>query len=230
LNIKSKFQALKTFQKIEIYIIVLILYSFIVVFSSDIVTFIKPHSLSNITHTTLKTKQYANTYIRMDDISLMNYIDTLSREKNTTILESKILKKSMYVKTEANHSEIMEFLTTIENHFVINNFELIEENEQTILNIMIDTNYFYKSPMTTKRVKNPNPFFQNKIKKQKVNNVDTKLKITAIISNEVLIDAIWYKEGDSVRNFKILLIFKDKVQFKNLITKQIVTEKVSYDQ
>jgi len=229
LNIKSKFQSLKTFQKIEIYIIVMILYSFIVVFSSDIVTFIKPQSLSNITHTTIKTKQYANTYIRMDDISLMNYIDTLSREKNTTILESKILKKSMYIKIEANHSEIMKFLTTIENHFVINSFELIEENEQTILSIMIDTNYFYTSSMIKKSIKNPNPFLQNKLKKQKVNTVDIKLKITAIISNEVLIDGIWYKERDSVGNFTILSILKDKVQFKNLITKQLVTEKVSYD-
>ena len=207
----------------------MILYSFIVVFSSDIVTFIKPQSLSNITHTTIKTKQYANTYIRMDDISLMNYIDTLSREKNTTILESKILKKSMYIKIEANHSEIMKFLTTIENHFVINSFELIEENEQTILSIMIDTNYFYTSSMIKKSIKNPNPFLQNKLKKQKVNTVDIKLKITAIISNEVLIDGIWYKERDSVGNFTILSILKDKVQFKNLITKQIVTEKVSYD-
>jgi len=207
----------------------MILYSFIVVFSSDIVTFIKPQSLSNITHTTIKTKQYANTYIRMDDISLMNYIDTLSREKNTTILESKILKKSMYIKIEANHSEIMKFLTTIENHFVINSFELIEENEQTILSIMIDTNYFYTSSMIKKSIKNPNPFLQNKLKKQKVNTVDIKLKITAIISNEVLIDGIWYKERDSVGNFTILSILKDKVQFKNLITKQLVTEKVSYD-
>ena len=97
----------------------MILYSFIVVFSSDIVTFIKPHSLSNITHTTLKTKQYANTYIRMDDISLMNYIDTLSREKNTTILESKILEKSMYIKTEANHSEIMKFLCNAADEFEV---------------------------------------------------------------------------------------------------------------
>lgn len=207
----------------------MILYSFIVVFSSDIFTYIKPKSLSTNTHTNIKAKKHANTYIRMDDISLMNYIDTLSREKNTTILESKILKKSMYIKTEANHSEIMKFLTTIENHFVINSFELIEENEQTILSIMIDTNYFYKSSMIKKSIKNPNPFLQNKLKKQKVNTVDIKLKITAIISNEVLIDGIWYKERDSVGNFKILSILKDKVQFKNLITKQIVTEKVSYD-
>lgn len=229
MNIKSKFQSLKTFQKIEIYIIVLILYSFIVVFSSDIFTYIKPQSLSTNTHTKIKAKKSVNAYIKIDDISLMNYIDTLSREKNTTILESKILKKSMYVKTEANHSEIMKFLTTIENHFVINSFELIEENEQTILSIMIDTNYFYKSQMIKKSVSNPNPFFQNKLKKQKVNTVDIQLNITAIISNEVLIDGIWYKEEDSVGNFKILSILSDKVQFKNLITKQIVIKKVSYD-
>jgi len=229
LSIKSKFQALKTLQKIEIYIIVMILYSFIVVFSSDIVTFINPQSLSTNTHTKIKVKKHANTYIKMDDISLMNYIDTLSREKNTTILESKILEKSMYIKTEANHSEIMKFLTTIENHFVINSFELIEENEQTILSIMIQSSYFYRSALAKKSIKNPNPFLQNKLKKQKVNTVDIKLKITAIISNEVLIDGIWYKERDSVGNFKILSILKDKVELKSLITKQIVTEKVSYD-
>ena len=110
MNIKSKFQALKTFQKIEIYIIVLILYSFIVVFSNDIFTYINPQSFSTNTHTKIKAKKYPNRYIKMDDVSLMNYIDTLSREKNTTIIESKILKRSMYVKTEANHSKIIKFL------------------------------------------------------------------------------------------------------------------------
>ena len=229
--IKKYFESLSFVQKIEVYFIVIIFYISLAIFYKEIISFVDSYFLpQNSSHIILKTKKNNQKIIRLTNNEVIHYIDEISIQKRLRIIESKIIKHSISIVAQGEYSEIITFLNTLQNHFLIQKFQISDENDFIELSISINTKFFYTN------VENhistlANPFFQDKIKEKKdtVQKIEKDFDITAILGDEVLIEDKWYDLKDQIFEYKISIINENSVVFTNILTHKKIIKKVKYE-
>jgi len=220
---RKSFEALTLLQKIELYLIVIIGYGFILYYADDVYNMITPTK-----EKTQKINQSSfNPLPSIKDISdteLVDYITEIGKESNLLIKEYSLHKKMIELNLTGDIELLLELLYRLENHLFIISFDIRKEPESYLLNVVIQKHSFDpKESIQKKTLRWETPFSQ---KTQKKPFQTKEFFISAIINNEVLIDGVWYQKGSLYQGYTITTIETDFVLLENKTTKQIITKRV----
>lgn len=248
MNFKNYFESLKLVQKIELYLIVLILQGFIFLYFEDIKSFFYKdiqNSKVEVVQDKNNTNRVKNDRIdKISDNELLQFIFKSSDRYNLFVNEYEIYKNHIEVKLDGPFEPLIKILLYFQEHLNITSFELQENQENNndiILDLVIKKDYFYNSYKSSEIVQNKiealqiiSPF-QNKsqnedtLKKQESGVKLEELKLSAIIKDEVLIDGKWYKQGDSINQNKILKIDKNTITIYDAIKGKNLIKGITYE-
>jgi len=107
-------------------------------------------------------------------------------------------------------------------HFVIIYYKIDNVNKNIYCDVQLNIKYIFNEAKKSENIKNlSNPFKIKKIRKIKKVKKNKKvkqkpLKISAIVSSEVMIDNVWYIKGDIVNYNKITEINLDSVELLDI--------------
>jgi len=215
---KRYFKKLNLLQKVEIYLLVIIFYGSIIWFFDDIFTELFKTKQND---KSIKAFQKDIYNIRQkvtlkSNIEFLNFIESNMIKYN--IINKAINLKDNYIniKMQGKFIDIINMLNVISLHTSIKMFSFFKNDisNSVICDIEIKSKYFFNQYKEYKKLQNvPNPFFKETINDMKK---ITKLKIGAIVSDEVLIFGDWYKVGDIINDYKILNIDKNFIKIINI--------------
>ena len=224
MNLKKYFINLPLFQKIEIYLIVVMLYGALYYLMDDNYLFqnnqeelISKNLQDNKHRKILKSK-----IIKKENNFLVKLIEQKSGDFECFIEEIKIKTNSIDINISGKYISVIEFLNFLQNHFLINSFNINFDKNIFIVVVSLDTKYFYNPNKIYNNIVNiPNPFIKinkhiNKITKK--SNPIINIKIDAIVDSNVFIKDNWYKLNDIYNNKKIVSIGLNSVEFIDMKT------------
>ncbi len=150
--------------------------------------------------------------VKIDDISIIKYIDKYSNKFNVMILDTKFSNKLVSVKLTGKYQDILNFILTIEENIQIKKLILLKSDkniichfEGKVIDIKENTILQYDNNI-------PNPFTDIKYR---INSNNLNLALTAILGDEVCINNKWYKEGQTIKKYKIIKIYLDYVKLSS---------------
>lgn len=226
MKFKRCFESLSKIQKIEIYLIVLMVYALIFIFYEALLTGIR----TDLTHKELIIKTEKSPQVslnRINHIELLKYIGTLNDKFDISLLDTQVLKNSIELKLEGNFDNIITILKEFQNKFKVHKFEIQNDNDVLFVSVILNTQFIFNNQNNKiSHHKTHNPFIKKEEKKIKVYK---DIKVTAIIGKEVLIQGQWYKKNDTVSIYNIININKEDIVLFNNVTKITRTQKVEYE-
>lgn len=223
---KERFESLAFFQKIEVVLIILIVYGGVLYYVDSFYSFdqekkLKQQTLKNIDITNkidISTQSEALQYIQ-DKLIVCN-ID------NSSIVVQNSQKISLEFISAYKNS--FKLLSTIEKYFKILSLSIVPKEQLLEVQLVLDTKYIFDKNMT-KHLPNSleDPFYY---KKEKIKEVIVekkeetfkipKYQVDGILGDEVLINQQWYLKGDVIENNKVLDIKNNTIFFQNIINKK----------
>jgi len=227
--LKNSFTKLKLFQKIELYLLVIMFFGF----GYYLLKFI-PISQSNITknpssnqNIILKINQLKENIIKKPKNSFVELLEIIASKNNISIKSIQLNKNKITLHTIGGYQNSIYFLTYLQNHLQIDSFQLEYKKARLMVDIVIDIKYLFDKNIEYNSIENiPNPFINTKIRSYK--NKDN-LVVTAIVSNMVMINNKWYKVGDNIKANKIISIGLNSIKIKNSKTNKIAIVKVYHE-
>jgi len=231
LNFKLYFEKLGIVQKIELYLLIIMLYGVVLYFSEDIFSSFKTNSNNEksleILHYQNNLKSINKKISAKNNITIVNIIDKNSIKNKVFIESINVQNSRIDLKFNGNFIDVINMLKFYEMHFLIKYSKLENLGNKLYCDLKIDTKYFFNEREIQKRIKKlSNPFIAKKKKQKKKKIVQPKkivpkphvkpIKILAIVSSDILIDDTWYTIGDIVNNNKILKIDINSVEFLDI--------------
>jgi hypothetical protein len=222
MKFKIYFNALTKREKVLLYLIIPLLLVAIAMITNQYLIDPKLKQL-NYQNNILKSKltQLKTKNIKyIDNIKILNYIENLAQQDNISILSYKINRHIFTLEIQANYQNSLNFLLFLEHYAKIISLKISKLEQQIIINI--NFRFITMPPSTSyKKCKIANPFFT----KDKDNDND-RLKLTAIIGDNICINEKWLSINDTIGKYKILHIYKDYVEliYKNNIIKLTLVE------
>jgi hypothetical protein len=193
---------------IPIFIVIFIIYNIPQNISKNINTKLSNNSFYDIQLNKLKTKLKD-----INSIDILKDIQTFSNTLNISILDINIENRYFYMKLEGGFISMIKFLDYSENYKQISKIEDISINMFDDNNMSLDMRLSFANVLRTNKYENINinysinPFIINP-------NENKKLRINAILNNEVLINTKWYKQGDIISNHKIIKINRHNIHLE----------------
>ena len=230
MNLKINFLKLSLIQKIELYIIVVIFYVLAIYIYNEFfihnntiktTSKISSSSINKVQNLKSKVTQKNSTY-------LFKLIEQKSETLDCFIYDIKIQEQTMKLSIKGKLNNIINFLNYLQNHFIIQQFELIYEKNTLFSTITLDTLYFYNPHKIYNKITNiPNPFINiSKNYNIKIEKIDAILKIDAIVDSNIFINNKWYKQNDIVDGKKILSVELNRVELIDIKTSKKIYIKV----
>lgn len=205
--LRNRFTQLPFFQKVELYLLVplllgLCLYLFnYMLLQNNEQDVIKDQALK----TTLKID-------RLDEKELIVFLQDQISRYEITLYTINIDNNKIAFQTFGDYVDIVNFLHKIELHFLVESFKIDQKEGNVELDVTLNRKYFFNKKQIEKN------FYMSKEQKQGKQNIN--IKLTAIIEKSVLIDGLWYKQGDMFQGYKIVRVSDDFIQLNNLTSKQ----------
>lgn len=229
MNISKKFIKLKLFQKIEIYLMVIMFYGVIIYYIDNIYPN-KPIIIKKYIKNNNILQQKLPNIKKLNINEIIAFIDKKATILNISISKIDINNK-IFIQFSGKFIDILNLLNYIKKHFEIFDIKLQKSNNGIEVKIDINLKYIFNLGMLDNNYSNiPSPFGNIKTniisngveKKPYLKDIKVKkLKLIAIISDEVNINNIWYKNNDFInKNQKIVIIDKNTIILKNIITKK----------
>jgi len=206
LNIKKRFEQLTNREIILLYLIVSMIYISVYLFSRNSREIFQSKNSPNYLIKSVKENSLVKRKM-LSDIELIAYFNKYSTQ-NLLVGEIQIIKNHVHIQISGNYQDIIHFLRKIEENFMLLRFELKYE-EVFSCTLRLDKIFLIDTKRKVLQEENfSNPFIvQNKNKPIEL----AILNIEAIIGREVLIDATWYKKGDTVNQYRVLDVSKNMV-------------------
>lgn len=226
LNNKFNNSSLKT--KIELYLLpLLIIYLLYYILSN-----MPENQIKEIKKTT-NINSYINKKFDASFLDLFNKIETIAKQLNIKVQSLNNIENSVELRVYAKIKDIGKLIKKIE---AINNFTKItsisiykkDELDRYLIDFIVDLNSFYlknindsdeekykKSEKTTAKEK------QKKIENKKEdsikisNNKKEEYKLTAIVSDFVMINDKWIKKGERIDDLKLVKVSKNFIILQN---------------
>ena len=225
MSIKLNFQKLTIFQKIEVYLLVIMFYGSILYFFDDMFLKLlnkKPdNSIQNqkILKYHNNIKLLKSKVIKKDTNILVKLLEEKSIEFITDIKSAKIEKKYIIVEFMGKFINVMNFLNYCENYLIIEDIKLVQDKRDILCSLKINIEYFYnQNKINNQLIEIANPFI-NKIRDINRSIIKYKFpKISAIVSQDVCIDNQWYKTNDVIENYKIIRVDFNSIELLNIKT------------
>lgn len=215
--INNYLNKLTTFQKVEIYLIpiilgVVLIYNFPLIQNNDIV---KQSDSKDLKYYQIKKEQLLNKINSSDSLEIVKSFEEFIKDKDLTITSTKVSNQILFVDFEAEFKDAILFINYCENYndtTKIENFTAykIEKNK-----IKVSMNLSFSKVIRTKDIESnlkeinslKNPFIKNVI-----NDVP---KLSAIVNNNALINDKWYTIGDTFGKYKVEKISHDIVELNS---------------
>lgn len=227
MNFKLYFQKLAPLQKLELYLLIIMFYGVLLYFSSDI------YNSFNKTENNIKSPkilEYQNNLKIINSrittkskISIVNIIEKNNLKHNIFIESINIQDYKVDLKFSGSFIDVINILNFYQTHFLILYYKIDNVSNKIYCNMQLDIKYMFNENKKNNTIKKlSNPFLVKKVVKIKKKIVPKKvvkkipLKISAIISSDVLINNNWYEEGDIVNNNKIIKIGIDSVELLDI--------------
>lgn len=191
---REKFESLSSFQKFELYIIVVAIVFLIHHFSDHlIVHFIDKKDSPNIPLQEISR----NKFFKKSDKEIVRVLHNIADNLKVDIKSIKIIKQRVVLEFKESFFKTTGFLKYIDTHFKIISFDLAPVKKLIKANIVFDKRYFYDQTKEFQPLHNiPNPFSYRK-------KSDGKYKLRAIVLDNVLIGKKWYKQNDTLEHYII---------------------------
>lgn len=197
-SFEKKLQSFSAFEKVQLYLIPIIIAIFIVYNFLDLKKVTEPNSVSVL------EKNELDTYV------FLKQLQEFVQNQNLTLQNIKQNGLKFSVEIEGEFLNILQFILFCEHYKSVNTvygFKLSsKELKKTLLLDFELANNKYEAheyeKLLTLIVALQNPF------KQQTSTYNETLKINAIVNNEVLINDIWLKQGDSFFVDKVLEIHR----------------------
>lgn len=219
---REKYEQLAFFQKLELYLIILIVYFGIYYYFENSMSFDKQMRFDQSSNKLISKKIQQISSNKALELVQQKLIESHIQEDSLTIQG-----KNLLLEFQSSYNKSFRFLQFLENHFSIEYLNIDAQKSflkiKVILNIK---NIFDIQQSKFINGKLGNPFYfkstrQNKIEKIKTDNfIVPQIQIDAILDNEILIDGVWYGLNDSIKDNKIIKIEQERVIFKNLLHKK----------
>lgn len=214
MNFKLYFNQLKVYQKIELYLLVIMFYGSILYFYSDIFIIKNTKNTTIIKHKDINS--FKNKIVKKDQLFFIKYIEKNIKKYNLFSNTIKINNNTIKVSLNGKYNDIINFIKNIEQHLILKNIILQKDKRKIVLNLTIKIDYFYNllaSNLSDTNV--PNPFLKIKEKKiLKTKNLSLNLNLSAIIGDIVYINEKPYKKYDTISGYKIIKIDLNSVVLK----------------
>lgn len=215
MNFKLYFNQLKVYQKIELYLLVIMFYGSILYFYSDIFIIKNTKNTTIIKHKDINS--FKNKIVKKDQLFFIKYIEKNIKKYNLFSNTIKINNNTIKVSLNGKYNDIINFIKNIEQHLILKNIILQKDKRKIVLNLTIKIDYFYNllaSNLSDTNV--PNPFLKIKEKKiLKTKNLSLNLNLSAIIGDIVYINEKPYKKYDTISGYKII-----KIDLNNVVLNQ----------
>jgi len=201
--IKSLFENLTLVQKVQLYLLVpmlfwLLFFGIETVFSQPRVGIISPKS----NFITIEKNKLETT----TSSKIVRFIENKIELYKVTLHNIDIKKRLISIRVSGKAKDILSFLQKMQIHLDLISFELLQEKEDLVFHLVVDSEYFFNKELLSKE------FFSH-TKAQKIKKPHIKLE--AIVDNEVLINDIWYKKGASYKSYQIINIEKNFITLKD---------------
>ena len=215
MNIKDYYEETTSFQKFELYIIVVIfflscnfLYDNYLV--SNELKYTKSDTVLQNKILNLKAK-----IIKKEKTEIIKELDNVSEKFNLLTTSSSFHHEYIHLEFNGEFKDVINYLHYISLHFNIESFELHIDEELIKSSVKLQINHYF-NPQTIQKPNKTiiNPFI-NKVRAKKIATKKLTLKLYAIVSNNILINNTWYTKNDIVENHIILDIGKNKVKLKH---------------
>jgi len=216
LNIKEKFELLQGKEKIQLYLIVLMLCFLVFIFYKEIVSSLFQQKIENkvILQNTNNQKPKKLTHIE-----LITYMNDTSKHYGVLLLESIISQNSIKIQARGKFKNIVNFMGNIEENFQIKKFEIKRFDTKIDVSVTLSTKVFFTHE--TKHIDTAqvaNPFYVTSYMNKKNKKKEKNLVVSAIVEKEILINNEWYKIDDIVEGYKIIEMKNNQVTFVDIKT------------
>jgi hypothetical protein len=227
--LKSNFEKLPLRQKVELYLIVPIIFIIIFIFLEKLLIIEE----SNIPQEKqqLSIKSLSNKIVVKNDKDIIDYLETQIAKGNIFVHSITTSSQTISLTVSSSLEALMQFLHILEQHLVIEEFSLdkVEQNSKVIKSkVVILSGYFTnQNQKDTALAIRKNPFFDKeittsqKVKIKTISKVEKQIQVDAIVKNEVLIQGNWYKKGDKFQENTIVQIESSVVKILNNETNKI---------
>ena len=204
--IKSLFEKLTWVQKIQLYLLVPML--FWLLFFGIETLFMQSYkntiTLKN-NHSTIKKSKLEKTTLS----KIVKFIENKIELYKVTLHKVDIKKRVIAIKVSGKKENILSFLQKMQTHLDLISFELLQLKKEFVFHFVVDGKYFFNTELLAKEFLTPTNIKTQKIKK-------LYIKLEAIIDKEVLIDGVWYKQGARYKSYKIINIEKSFIILKDI--------------
>ena len=157
-------------------------------------------------------KKLKNKKFKLDKIKSIQYIEETAKFFNVKIPNIKIDKSYFSIIYTGNYQNIINFLNTIEKSMKIKSLQILKSKEYITLEGVFEVKQlFVKNKEQIKDI--PNPF--DKIKEKNNFIKKEKLKLLAIIGENVCINDKWYLKNEKVGKYKIKSIFRNYIELQS---------------
>ena len=230
MNLKSSFQKLSLLQKVKLYIVVIIFYILIFYIYDKFYNKNKTiKTTSKISTESIdKIKSLKSKITTKTTNHIVKLIEQRSDKLNCFISDIKIKKNNINLTIEGNIYNIINFLNYLQNHFIIEQFNLEYQKDILSSTISLNTKYFYNPNKIYNKITNlPNPFINIKNETfRKIEKFIKPLKVDAIVDSNIFINNKWYKLNDIIDGKRIISIKLNIVKFIDIKTSKVTYIKV----
>ena len=205
--IKRVFESLTFIQKVQIYLLVPMLFWLLLFGIENILT--KPEQ-----EVKYNTKSFET--IPKDKIKkilpseIVQFIEEKTELYTLSLQTIHIKKRLISVEVGGYLQHIKLFLQKIQLHLDLVSYKLVQEQNSIRLYFIVDSEYFFNQAFLQKEF-----IAKNQKVKHKVYNI----KLDAIVRDEVLLDGSWYKQGENYKDsYQIIAIEERFIKVKHLKT------------
>ena len=215
--INNKFvnSSLKT--KVELYILPLMILYLLYYFSSSLFVVEKPFVVKN----KINLEEYKNKKFQGSFLDFFSNIEEKAKQNNIQILSLNNKQNIVELKIQSPKEKLSLFIKQIEN---INKFTKItfitmydkKDSNKYLFDLKIDLNKFY-----IKRIEKEKIISQKilpkaeEIKTKKIEIAKDNYELKAIIAEYVLVNDIWFKQGEYINGFKVDEIKRNSIVLEN---------------
>ena len=208
---KSTFENLTTIQKLQLYLIIpMIFWLLLFLFENYLIVNFKSDSLQKNSSVIDIPK---NKIENMSISKIIQYIEQKAKYYKLKIQSIQSKQKTIMVEINGSYLNTLGFLQKIKLHYQIRNFEVIQEEKLTRLYITLNNEYFFNKDSMEKEFSKEN--IQSK-------SILIKVKLEAIVGNEVLIDGVWFKQGEIYKQYEIIDINNSFIKLQKKEIKQLI--------
>jgi len=226
LNIKRNFEKLSSKERIQLYLIIVMLYGLIFVFYKELSNLIYP--MEAYKPSIIKIQMDSQHHIKkLSDFDLLTYFNDKSKDVSVEIIETKILENAIEIKMIGAFQNIMNILNETSTTFKVKQFEMKKVDNKIDLSIRLDRQmYTFMQNGKLKKEKIFNPFL---IERENKEYEASKIILSAIVNLEILVNNNWYKKGDRIKEYLVLFVKKNEVLFLNTKTKKKILKRIIYE-